>query len=80
MKWTKEKLIEIIKEEMGSIEDLTGDGDNTPDDISSRSELGDKLKKTGIEIKKAQSIDGLESQAIEQILSLLIQSAQDGNS
>jgi hypothetical protein len=25
MKWTKEKLIEIIKEEMGSIEDLTGD-------------------------------------------------------
>jgi hypothetical protein len=78
MKWTKEKLIEIIKEEMGSIEDLTGD--NTPDDVSSRSELGDKLKKTGIEIKKAQSIDGLESQAIEQILSLLIQSAQDGNS
>ena len=66
MKLSKQKLIEIIKEEMGSIESLSGvesDPEVTGEDegVSSRSELGKKLIKLGKEIPKISDLDAAEA-------------------
>jgi hypothetical protein len=84
MKLTKQKLIEIIKEEMGSIESLSGvesDPEVTGEDegVSSRSELGKKFIKLGKEVPKMSDLDAAEAALIDNFLNLIIQSSNDDN-
>ena len=84
MKLTKQKLIEIIKEEMGSIESLSGvesDPEVTGEDegVSSRSELGKKLIKLGKEIPKISDLDAAEAALIDNFLNLIIKASSDDN-
>jgi hypothetical protein len=72
MKITKQRILEIIKEEVKA---------SQQDDkaVSSRQDLGSKMIEAGKAIKGAQNIDSAEAQLIEAFLDEIIKKANEGN-
>ena len=77
MKITKEKLKEIIAEELRVFEQ----DEQEPEDqsVASRTEFAMKLKELSIAMQKATGIDSSEVQLINSILDMLIQAANEGS-
>jgi len=72
MKITKQRILQIIKEEVKA---------SQQDDkaVSSRQDLGSKMIEAGKAIKGAQNIDSAEAQLIEAFLDEIIKKANEGN-
>ena len=72
MKITKQRILEIIKEEAEAAQ---------KDDqaVSSRQDLGSKMIEAGKKIKGAQNIDSTEAQLIEAFLDEIIKKANTDN-
>ena len=73
MKITKEKLKEIIAEELQVFEQEGQDEKS----VGTRTEFGEKLKKLGLAMQKASGLDSTEVVLINDILDMLIQRAND---
>ena len=72
MKITKQRILQIIKEEVKA---------SQQDDkaVSSRQDLGSKMIEAGKAIKGAQNIDSAEAQLIEAFLDEIIKKDNEGN-
>jgi len=72
MKITKQRILQIIKEEVKA---------SQQDDkaVSSRQDLGSKMIEAGKAIKGAQNIDSAEAQIIQAFLDEIIKIANEGN-
>ena len=73
MKITKEKLKEIIAEELQVFEQEEQDEKS----VGTRTEFGEKLKKLGLAMQKATNLDSTEVVLINDILDMLIQAANE---
>ena len=76
MKITKQRIIEIIKEE---IENQSGEQSIGGDSVSGRQDLGDKMIAAGKQIKQASNIDAPESELIFRFLDSVVKAANDDN-
>jgi hypothetical protein len=75
MKITKKRLMEIIKEELGSMEQ--GSSEQSPEqDVKAKSELAKKMKEISMQIPKMQ-LDSAEIIALNSIFSALLSYAND---
>ena len=73
MKIAKEKLKEIIAEELQVFEQEEQDEKS----VGTRTEFGEKLKKLGLAMQKATNLDSTEVVLINDILDMLIQVANE---
>ena len=77
MKITKEKLKEIIAEELRVFEQEEQESEEQS--VDSRVEFAMKLKKLSIAMQKATNLDSTEVVLINDILDMLIQVANEGS-
>ena len=75
MKITKEKLKQIIKEEL----ELAEQEENPEQSVKTRAEFAKKLKELSLEIPRVSSLTTTELQLINGIFSSILQVAIDGN-
>ncbi len=72
MKITKQRIKQIIKEEVDA-------ANQEQEAVSSRQDLGTKMIEAGKAIKNTQSIDSAEAKLIEAFLDQIIRASNEGN-
>ena len=75
MKITKEKLKQIIKEELELMEQEGEMPEDDPKDVETRTEFAKKLKDLSLKISKASKIDAAELQLINSIFDAILEFA-----